>query len=88
MTDKPDPICLACGKKDHPDDMTAGYCFTCEPYKKEDRKEFTQADHSGKTLKTLVCRKCGGDRWIVGQGCYYTALKCPKCGWECCAHAG
>jgi hypothetical protein len=30
----------------------------------------------------LVCKKCKGDRWIVGQGEYHTSIKCPNCLYE------
>jgi len=37
---------------------------------------------------TLVCVKCGGDEFHVGQGSYYTAIMCTKCQWEKCIHDG
>jgi ribosomal protein L37E len=37
---------------------------------------------------TLSCRDCGGIDFNVGQGSYYTAIKCPRCGWEHCIHDG
>ncbi len=36
----------------------------------------------------LRCKKCGGDKFIVGQGSYYTAIKCPTCLWEKSIHEG
>jgi len=38
--------------------------------------------------KTLVCKKCKSKRFIVGQGDYFTAIKCEKCGYEICIHEG
>jgi len=36
----------------------------------------------------LECKVCGSKQFIVGQGSYYTALKCPTCLWEICIHDG
>jgi len=38
--------------------------------------------------KTLFCIKCGSDKFIVGEGDYYTAIKCPICKYEICIHNG
>lgn len=38
--------------------------------------------------KTLICRKCKSKKFIVGQGDYFTAIKCEKCGYEICIHEG
>ena len=37
---------------------------------------------------TLACKKCGSREFNVGTGHYYTAIKCPYCGWEVCIHDG
>jgi len=31
---------------------------------------------------TLVCNICGAKKFIVGEGDYFVAIKCDKCGWE------
>ncbi len=36
----------------------------------------------------ISCRKCGSDRLYVGVAQYYTAIKCPDCGWQTCIHEG
>ena len=59
------------------------------PYKMIQRKDF----HIGQcyektTAKTLICIKCGADKFMVGQGSYFTALKCFNCKWEVCIHEG
>jgi len=38
--------------------------------------------------KKLECKKCGGDKFLVGKGSYFTALKCPVCNYEICIHDG
>jgi ribosomal protein L37E len=38
--------------------------------------------------KSIVCRKCGSTQFNVGQGSYFTAIKCVKCEWEICIHDG
>src|SRR5208283_2980776 len=41
-------------------------------------------------VETLVCRQCGGDKFLVGQpgqrGHNLTVAKCPTCGWERTIH--
>lgn len=37
---------------------------------------------------TLCCKKCGGRKFYVGQGRYFTAIMCPDCKWETCIHDG
>jgi hypothetical protein len=58
-----------------------------------DRDENRNDFHIGqiyekKPATTLVCKTCGGYNFIVGQGDYYTAIKCPVCGYECMIHEG
>ena len=36
----------------------------------------------------IKCYKCGGGEFNVGQGIYYTAIRCMHCEWECCIHEG
>lgn len=36
----------------------------------------------------IYCKKCLSDKFIVGLGSYYTAIKCPNCLWEKCIHDG
>ena len=38
--------------------------------------------------KTLVCRICGDDKFIVGQKEYYTALRCTNCNYDLGIHEG
>ena len=38
--------------------------------------------------KTVECAKCGSREFNVGSGSYFTAIRCPKCGWEVCFHDG
>jgi hypothetical protein len=37
---------------------------------------------------TIICKKCGSDKFIVGRSDYYTAIKCGKCKYELCIHQG
>lgn len=37
--------------------------------------------------ETLIC-KCGNDKFLVGQGNHYTAIKCTICGLEIGIHSG
>ena len=38
--------------------------------------------------KTLVCDRCGNDKFLVGKGSCLTVIKCPSCGWEASIHDG
>lgn len=38
--------------------------------------------------KSIACSKCGSNRFCVAVGSYFTAIKCPNCGWELCVHEG
>lgn len=53
----------------------------------EDEFEIGQG-YEGVPVKKLICKKCGSGEWIVGQGSYYTAIKCPKCLYELTIHTG
>ena len=44
--------------------------------------------YEDEAVTTRECKNCGGCQFNVGQGSYFTALRCPKCGWECCIHEG
>jgi hypothetical protein len=37
---------------------------------------------------TLACAKCGSVEFNVGQGDYFTAIRCPICLWQLCIHDG
>jgi len=41
-----------------------------------------------KAAATVACSICGGREFNVGQGNYFTAIRCVKCGWELCFHDG
>ena len=45
-------------------------------------------DYDEKPADTLVCQRCGGDKFLVGQGHCLTVIKCPSCGWEASIHDG
>lgn len=39
-------------------------------------------------VTTLECENCGSREFNVGQGSFFTVLRCPKCKWESCVHNG
>jgi hypothetical protein len=41
-----------------------------------------------KGIRTLVCKLCGCEEFIVGQDAYFTAIKCTECGYELGIHEG
>jgi DNA-directed RNA polymerase subunit RPC12/RpoP len=60
-----------------------------DKYKLEHRKDFTIGQmYTDAPCRTIICNKCGADKFIVGKDDYYTAIKCPNCGWELCIHEG
>ena len=38
--------------------------------------------------KKIICGICGGDKFNVGQGNCFTAIRCVKCEWESGIHEG
>lgn len=38
--------------------------------------------HIEQVESTVVCNECGCNKFIVGLGSYFVAIKCDKCGWE------
>ena len=68
----------------------------CEVWPKEN-DELLAFDGAGKPFhigqcyqkekaQPLKCKKCGGNEFHIGQGHYYTAVRCVRCEWECCIH--
>ena len=54
-----------------------------------DEDEFEIGQHyEEEPDKKVVCKRCKGDRWIVGVGGYHTSIKCPNCKYEICIHEG
>lgn len=37
---------------------------------------------------TIACKLCGSKKFNVGQGSYYTVIKCVNCDWQLCVHEG
>ena len=69
------------------------------PVSQEDSPDLTKKDAQDETFHigqcyeeeaatTLVCAKCEGKIFNVGQGSYFTAIRCVKCEWEQCIHDG
>ena len=44
--------------------------------------------YENEAATTLSCNKCGSKSFNVGQGTYYTAIKCINCDWQLCIHDG
>ncbi len=41
-----------------------------------------------KACVQLICRRCKGDKFYIGNSSYYTAIKCLNCGFETMVHSG
>ena len=75
---------------EHDDDFDFGL-FDIEnlPYKTIDRGDFhIGQSYSNKPNKTIICKNCGNDKFLVGKGSYHTAIKCINCQWELCINDG
>lgn len=85
-------ICRECGIGITEDED--GLCWKCQdtqPWKAVDRGDFKhERAHQERVPKTVICIKCGGDKFIVGEdpGHYHGSLKCPTCSWERCFYDG
>ncbi len=79
MKDRYDPKCIVIGDY-----------ATQEHYLKEKEEiEFNIGQSYEETpARTLICKYCGGEEFKVGQGDYFTAIKCIKCEYEVCIHDG
>ena len=70
------------------DPDTGVYDADKAPFEIVENDSFHLAIFVSRVHETYRCRKCGGDQFIVGTAPYYTAIKCPACGWERCIHDG
>lgn len=60
-----------------------------QPYYEVERNDFHVGQiYDDYAAKTTICKKCGADKFMVGQGSYFTAIKCTNCNWEICIHDG
>lgn len=44
--------------------------------------------YADEPVPMFKCRICGGIEFNVGSAEYFTAIRCPKCGWESLIHDG
>ena len=54
----------------------------------EDDTFFIGQSYEEAAATTLACKKCGGMNFNIGQGNYFTAVKCVNCDWQLCIHEG
>lgn len=47
-----------------------------------DKNVFHVTDNDDESIKTFKCKCCGGTKFNVGQGSWFTAIKCIVCNWE------
>ena len=53
-----------------------------------DDGEFKEESMCGDTIMTVVCKKCGGSVFYVGEADWQTLIKCVACKWELSIHEG
>ena len=69
-----------------PDEYPENIGYT---YRTEQRNDFhIGQSYDDEPCQTVICDKCNSDKFIVGEGSYFTAIKCINCGWEICIHDG
>lgn len=56
-------------------------------YKTVNNRLFHVGYHK-KPAKTIICKRCGSDKFHVGSDDFWTGIKCPNCGWELAIHEG
>lgn len=73
-----------------PNKLVKDEYFSVEDYldTKEDGTFNIGQPYEKKPAETLFCKHCGADEFKVGQGSYFTAVKCVKCEYEICVHDG
>lgn len=90
-------ICPICNKEPDNDDFRElEHLNGCDYDKKNRALKCKQRDdfklrkqsYDDDYPKTVICINCGNDKFTVGKGSLYTALKCPVCGVEVCIHEG
>lgn len=57
-------------------------------YSKEKGDFILRQIYEDNPVRTIICKHCKSDRFIVGQGHCYTAIKCVNCGYELNIHEG
>jgi hypothetical protein len=61
----------------------------CYPYEYVDVSTFSIGQsYEDEPAKDMYCDLCKGTEFNVGQGSYFTALRCVTCKWEVCIHNG
>ncbi len=55
---------------------------------KNDKRFHIGQGYENKVVDTCYCKHCGGDKFNVGAGSYYTAIRCINCEYEICIHEG
>jgi len=71
----------------NPDYRSPSYREVIKPLPADDSFQIGQC-YDDEPATTLSCTKCGSDKFMVGKGSYFTAIKCPNCKWELCIHDG
>ena len=86
--DETEGLCPFCGCcRFHHGEITETGCRSI--VSEEATNDFSyEKEYMGEKIKTLVCKKCQGNRWIVGHAFCFTAIKCPTCGYEIVVHEG
>lgn len=55
---------------------------------KQDNRFHIGQVYEDEACKTYYCKQCGGNKFYVGAGSCFTAIKCVVCDWEMCVHDG
>jgi hypothetical protein len=74
--------------EDEKDDIFSGLFDEDYLEEKEDGLFRVGQSYEKKPCKTFYCKKCGSNKFYVGTGNYFTAIKCVNCNYEICVHDG
>jgi len=60
------------------------------PYYLTDNQDFKEYNkqEAGISCRTVRCKECDSNHFIVGEDVYHTAIKCSVCGWTHCLADG
>jgi len=56
--------------------------------KRDDKTWHIGQSYDGIKASSLFCAVCGSKEFNVGQGSWYTAIRCVNCKWEVSIHDG
>ena len=75
-------------KRGHRDEYPPGDTRDVLKWPRGDTTFHIGQSYEKEAATTAQCAICGSKEFNVGCGDYYTAIRCPTCGWERLIHEG